>query len=769
MRQVVVGVFASSLLALVGCESGLVVSPHSGESELEQASGPEEVATLPADVAPEPSRPVAVDPPAVGALGDLDLAIVDAGGAPVPLASAFLGETALAVGSGGHVRVEDLTPGRTIVRVEAAGFIPTTAVVDLVAGVTAQPRLVLAPTGEPVAFSGTHGAWMTSHGIEVEIPPLGVVDAAGLPVLGTVQAVIAPIPIAASPGPLYGVPEGDGAVTRLRSIAMAEISLHTDAGPAQLAPGAMAQITFPLPDGAAQVGDAIPAWWYDAAEGLWREEGAGDVLLRTDGELAWRASVAHFTPWNVDVPVTTSCVIPRVVDAASGNPLAGAHVTFEGAEVPDAAAGVTDASGETCLLLLPGNTGRVLVTYGERRGEAWLTAPSSLTSECSATGCSSVEISVPKVACVTGRVVSATGDATAGIDLRSGPSWAPVWSSSDLAGDYCLEIPAGAMTDVDALGQTAAGPASGNLTLRPQEFAGRCGGGRCGAAPDLVLDGGVLGPTAEVEVGSTAMWMWSTVFLSGANSWAGSAPIGERQWRLVGRPAGSAATLTGHVGGFSARLAADRLGIYVVEHTVTDALGLRDVRRETVEIVPPPGLTVVLTWETPGDPDPLDQGPEAGTDLDLHMLHPYATGEDVDQDGTPDGWFDQPFDCFWFNAHPNWESLDPTVDDDPGLWLDDTDSAGPELINLTLPEPGRVYRIGVHFWNDHGFGPSVATVRVYLDGVLAFEAEQLLVHQDMWEVARVEWSELAVVPILDGTGEPKVIQAYQHPFFPTPE
>ena len=40
------------------------------------------------------------------------------------------------------------------------------------------------------------------------------------------------------------------------------------------------------------------------------------------------------------------------------------------------------------------------------------------------------------------------------------------------------------------------------------------------------------------------------------------------------------------------------------------------------------------------------------------------------------------FDCFWFNAHPNWGSFDPSVDDDPGLDRDDTDGAGPENLFL---------------------------------------------------------------------------------------
>jgi hypothetical protein len=177
-------------------------------------------------------------------------------------------------------------------------------------------------------------------------------------------------------------------------------------------------------------------------------------------------------------------------------------------------------------------------------------------------------------------------------------------------------------------------------------------------------------------------------------------------------------------------------------------------------------IHIELLWDTPNDPDQTDDGPEAGADLDLHFLHPFASGLDVDLDGQPDGWFDQPFDCFWFNAHPNWASMDPMIDDDPGLDLDDTDGAGPENINLNLPENAMTYRVGVHYWNDHNFGPSLATVRVYLYSELVFEQAGVeLVNHDMWEVATIDWPSGNVELILGEGGGYKITPNYQHPYF----
>ena len=172
-------------------------------------------------------------------------------------------------------------------------------------------------------------------------------------------------------------------------------------------------------------------------------------------------------------------------------------------------------------------------------------------------------------------------------------------------------------------------------------------------------------------------------------------------------------------------------GIYRFRLQVLDELGTPSAYPATFEVVviPDVALHIELLWHTPEDPDETDTGPEAGSDLDLHFLHPWAGGPDMDGDGAPDGWFDIPFDAFWFNAHPNWGSYDPALHDDPGLDRDDTDGAGPENINLAIPE-NVTYRVGVHYWNDHGYGPASATVRVYIYAALAFEVADVMLNDN---------------------------------------
>ena len=164
----------------------------------------------------------------------------------------------------------------------------------------------------------------------------------------------------------------------------------------------------------------------------------------------------------------------------------------------------------------------------------------------------------------------------------------------------------------------------------------------------------------------------------------------------------------------------------------------------TVLVLPEEAIHVELLWKTPADPDETDTGPAAGADMDLHFTHPLALGPDLDCDGKPDPWFSNPFDTFWFNPNPNWGSANAQVNDDPSLDLDDTDGGGPENLNLDDPEGTIVkptqYSVGVHYWNDHGFKESQATVNIYIMGVLALQISKVKMNVlDMWYVGKINW------------------------------
>ena len=294
-----------------------------------------------------------------------------------------------------------------------------------------------------------------------------------------------------------------------------------------------------------------------------------------------------------------------------------------------------------------------------------------------------------------------------------------------------------------------------------------------------VLDLEVRGFGVEVECPTSVIIVQegeevipqTKLHLIGSQSYAASGSIAQYEW-TVQQPVGSQSVFLPSSAAPDPTFEVNVAGTYVFNLRTWDENGEEScVPAEfTVFVNPDEAIHVELLWHTPNDPDETDEGPEAGADLDLHFLHPFATGEDVDGDGKLDGWFDQPFDCFWFNAHPNWGSLDPVIDDDASLDRDDTDGAGPENVNLNIPEDGLTYRVGVHYWNDHGFGPSQATVRVYIYSSLVFQLSDVeLTNHDLWEVATIAWPSGEVDLLTDDLGNYKILPNYQHPFFPTPD
>ena len=274
-------------------------------------------------------------------------------------------------------------------------------------------------------------------------------------------------------------------------------------------------------------------------------------------------------------------------------------------------------------------------------------------------------------------------------------------------------------------------------------------------------------PTAIIKCDEGDEVIPQTVLhLYGDESYADGGEIVEWKWD-VDQPAGSQSVFEPSYTFPNPTFETNVAGVYTFYLLVRDQFDTPSCFPANYEVVviPDEAIHIELLWHTPEDPDETDKGPEAGSDVDLHFLHPWAAGPDIDEDGAPDGWFDIPFDCFWFNGHPNWGSYDPAVNDDPGLDRDDTDGAGPENINLDIPE-NVTYRVGVHYWNDHGYGAAYATVRVYLSAKLVFEVvDVMLVDSDMWEVATVEWPSGKVHVVTNEDGAYKITPQYQNPYF----
>ncbi|MGB0591067.1 MAG: choice-of-anchor D domain-containing protein [Myxococcota bacterium] len=269
-------------------------------------------------------------------------------------------------------------------------------------------------------------------------------------------------------------------------------------------------------------------------------------------------------------------------------------------------------------------------------------------------------------------------------------------------------------------------------------------------------------PVAVVSVAEeTPVAPGTVLHLSGLDSYAPVSTIASHSWSVL-EPQGSAGRFNPNTETATPTFAAMVAGKYQFNLSVIDDVGnVACVPASTVvRVAPTTALYVELTWVTPGDEDPTDQGLAVGTDLDLHVAHPNASGPDLDGDNEPEHWFDPVWDCYWFNPSPDWGPFQPPTDDDPHLTIEDIDGAGPEAITLDLPEIDVTYRIAVHSWQDHGMGPSVATVRVYLLGDKIFESQPVTLNAlDLWEVAEITWHgwpDATVTPIAAVVGGPVI-------------
>ena len=211
--------------------------------------------------------------------------------------------------------------------------------------------------------------------------------------------------------------------------------------------------------------------------------------------------------------------------------------------------------------------------------------------------------------------------------------------------------------------------------------------------------------------------------------------IEEYIWTVAEAPAGSSSAFVPD-NGTETSFFVDLAGRYVLNLEVVDNRGcVSDPAPVTLVSRPDEDIHVQLVWSTPADPDESDTGFGAGSDLDLHVVHPNGC------------WEDSTWDCHFRAREPNWGNP-ARSDDDPSLDIDDTDGAGPENINLDNPESGTNYRVGVHYYNDHGYGVSYATLRLYIFGELVFESrDKEMYDNEWWVVAAVEWPSTEITPI----------------------
>ncbi len=224
--------------------------------------------------------------------------------------------------------------------------------------------------------------------------------------------------------------------------------------------------------------------------------------------------------------------------------------------------------------------------------------------------------------------------------------------------------------------------------------------------PEAIAGVGMTGGTPAT---STQVQVGQRVDITGLLSTDADGSVADYQWALVTRPGGSTASIS-QMGQGLINIFPDVPGIYAIDLQVLDDQGLISCNTARVTItatgtpVTPGEILVDITWDTPAD---MNQSDIIGADMDIHYLHPLGS------------WDKQPYDIYWNNKGSDWGV--PGVDtDNPSLDIDDTDGVGPERVRHPNPAEG-IYRVGVYYYSDNGFGGSYVTTQVRVGGMLVFE------------------------------------------------
>lgn len=202
-------------------------------------------------------------------------------------------------------------------------------------------------------------------GFAVHFAP-GFVDEQGQPVRGPIEVewtlMNTPDSVAAAPGNMIATAPGSEPFP-LESFGMVEVRLTQGGNKVQIVEPAVLEI--PLTDTAPFAeGEEAGLWGFDEEEGRWYQEGGGQIVDRT-----FVATVPHFSVWNCDMPMQTSCQTARFLTPA-GVPMVDIEVRLAGVDYMGAWWGRTDSDGEVCLLGRRGSKADIHAegTYGPMGG-----------------------------------------------------------------------------------------------------------------------------------------------------------------------------------------------------------------------------------------------------------------------------------------------------------------------------------------------------------------------------------------------------------------
>ena len=214
-----------------------------------------------------------------------------------------------------------------------SGYASTYQVTRIVEGESSSVVATLKPVDTTQTFDATVGATITNTAADsyLKIDPNSLVTKLGILLTQTAQVSMTTFDPTdgndtnAFPGEYMGQAT-DNTISPIKSFGFVDVSLTDQNGEElQLASGKTAAISLHVPTSMQTEASAlgtIPMWYFDVADGMWKEEGQGTYNATTGN---FEGTVSHFSTWNFDWAYKRAYVSGRVVDS-NGTPISGAKV-----------------------------------------------------------------------------------------------------------------------------------------------------------------------------------------------------------------------------------------------------------------------------------------------------------------------------------------------------------------------------------------------------------------------------------------------------------
>jgi hypothetical protein len=279
-----------------------------------------------------------------------------------------------------------------VVNVTKADFALGSKVATVTNSATTRIDMSLLPVAYTTTFDPSTAQTLSANAAgtaQVVLPANALVTSSGAAPTGNVTANITPVDPALNPRLMPGnfsATVGTGAAATngiIESYGAMEVTFTDSTGAAlNLASGQTATIRIPLASGVTSPPATMPAYFYNATTGKWVEEGTL-TLAGTAPNQYYTGTVTHFSYWNADMPLTTTCITGKVVDA-SGNAVAGARVEAQGRDYIGTSEAYSAADGTFTILVKSNSTVIVYASTSNALSQSVIVATGAAGSVCTA-------------------------------------------------------------------------------------------------------------------------------------------------------------------------------------------------------------------------------------------------------------------------------------------------------------------------------------------------------------------------------------------------